>query len=137
MIMQKILYPGLFLLFVLIAMIFLPGTPLGFTPPDNLANLGIETNSFIAAFPFAFGGPILAVDECTCSGGWRIVVGPPRPMDLLYQPGISILFPFYNIFVPSTFVLGTYVPGGFCSRGTTACTGLPVLGTITMVGTSI
>lgn len=134
--MKKLVASAFLLFFVLLAMIFLPGAPLGSPSLDNVTKLGVEKNSFIAAFPLAFGGPILAVDECTCSGGWRIVVGPPRPMDLLYQPGISLLFPFYNIFVPSTFVLGIYVPGGFCSRGTTACTGLPVLGTITMVGTS-
>ncbi len=135
---KKILWGGSFLILFLVAMAFLPYSSHSLLPPATTItnSLATELNEMTAALPFVFGGPILAVDECTCSGGWRILVGPPRPMDLLYQPPISTLFSFYNIFTPGPFALGTYIPGGYCSRGTTFCTGSNVAGTIILVGTS-
>jgi len=90
-----------------------------------------------AAVPLAFGGRILAVVPCTCSAGLALKVGPPRPAYVLYQPGVSILFSFYNL-LPPDYALGTYKPGGVCLTGTPpVCLTVPTLGTVTLVGTSL
>ena len=98
--------------------------------------LGKEINSLKAALPLVFGGRIIAEIPCTCSGGLLLVVGPPRPMELLYQPGFSILFSFYSL-LPSEHILGTYVPVGACAMEEDACVPFPVPGTIVVAGTSL
>lgn len=131
--MKKIVVPALLFFFVLVAMVFLPPFPIG-----GLAdNLEKEINSLKAALPLGFGGRILAVTSCTCSGGLRLEIGPPRPMDLWYQPGVSTLFSFYSL-LPSEYVLGIYVPGGACTIGSAPyCVPVPTLGTLTIAGTSL
>ncbi|MBI3019797.1 MAG: hypothetical protein HYY60_00510 [Parcubacteria group bacterium] len=133
--MQKILYSGLLLFFVLVAMVFLPPP----SPARQLTdNLGKEITPLKAALPLVFGGRIIATIPCTCSGGLWISVGPPRPMaGIVYQVGVSVLFSFYSL-LPSEHILGTYVPGGVCFVGIPPyCTSIATLGTIVVAGTSL
>ena len=133
--MKSVLYSGLLLFFVFLAMVFLPSYPPARQFTDKLGKK--EITSLKAALPFVFGGRILAEIPCTCSGGIRLEIGPPRPMDVLYQTGESVLFSFYSL-LPSEYVLGTYHPGGVCSVGVPpACDIEPVVGTIIIAGTSL
>ena len=135
--MKKILFPTLFwsVLFLVMAIV-----PYSVPQWDGISSADVDGLRFGAAFPTVFGGGIVGMDECTCSGGMRIVVGPPRPMDLLFQPGVSTLFSLYTL-LPSEYVLGAYIPStpatpAVCTRGTTVCVPIPVAGTITLVGTT-
>ncbi len=95
-----------------------------------------------------FGGYVIFSIPCTCSAGLAVFMAPffpgvgngvPVPFGaLLYQPGISKLFAYYNIGVPTTWHLGNYTPGGACLIGVPpACVPIPVVGIMTQVGTSI
>lgn len=80
-----------------------------------------------------FGGPILAVYECTCSGGLLVLVLDYKtliPIPLMYMVGVSRLNESFNIFTPSVQTVGSFVLGGVCSIGTASCTTIPVAGTI-------
>lgn len=84
-----------------------------------------------------FGGRILFAYECTCSGGWLMMVFDQTiktPTPITFQFGYSMLRANYNIFTPAAQTVGTYTPGGICLMGSTACTGFPTAGTITPVG---
>ena len=87
-----------------------------------------------------FGGPILDVFYCTCPPfGVLLTIGPPGPVGTyLFQPGISLLYLFGQIYTPSKETLGTYTPGGRCFYvHSDGCNEQPVTqGTILMVGTS-
>lgn len=105
---------------------------------------GSKVKSGKAIVPF--GGVITAVTPCDCSVGYMIIVaGPTTAGAFLYQTGVSILFPWYEIFTPGPFVLGTYIPGAVCMIGVPpACTDAfmgagaePYNGTIEMVGSSL
>jgi len=85
----------------------------------------------------SFGGPILAVQECGCSGGWMMIVGPPVPGNYIFQFGVSQLFLAGQIYRPGPMVLGTYVPGGVCKPSTHLCTTQIPGNTILTVGTSL
>ena len=112
---QKLLFS-----FLVLAVFGLPNLALGY----GLSSLG-------------FGGRILFVRECACSGGWAITVGPPKPGVFLFQPPISQVYLYGQIFRPGAWSLGSYTPGGVCSALATECFPIPVLGTINKVGTSI
>lgn len=98
-----------------------------------------------AQTPFVFGGPIANVEVCTCSGSLNVMVVdyskiPILPVNYLYIPGVTILYPFFQIFRSGPWTLGTYLPGAVClMAGPTICTPstLPPIGTMIMVGTSI
>lgn len=84
-----------------------------------------------------FGGRILYVTYCTCSGGILLTVGPPRPGNYYFTVG-SMLYSYYQIFKPGPWVLGDAYPGGACTIYIgTACSGVPTTGTIRQVGTSL
>ena len=61
-----------------------------------------------------FGGRIVYATPCTCSFGvWLIIVFDYRtmsPLNLVYIPGVSMLYAYYNIFTPGPSILGTYTP---------------------------
>lgn len=80
------------------------------------------------------GGKILASYECTCSGGWFMLIfdySKKLPIPVVFQVPFSFMRPMYNIFTPGVNVLGSVIPGGVCSVGSAACTTVPVAGTIT------
>lgn len=131
--MKKIIVPALLLFLVLAAMVLVPYSPIR-QPALDVRN---EITFLKAALPLGFGGRIIAETPCTCSGGLRLEIGPPRPMDLWYQPGVSTLFSFYSL-LPSEYTLGVYVPGGACTVGVIPyCTLVPTLGTLIIAGTSL
>lgn len=92
-----------------------------------------------------FGGRIVMMHDCFCSGGWMIYVFDPGKMLILpivFQFGISRLNASWNIFTPGNQVLGTMIPGGVCSIALAVCTPIPAVGTVTPfplsgVGTSL
>lgn len=98
---------------------------------------GLFSGSFSATTPF--GGQIYYVTYCTCSGTVLLVVGPPSPAVVVYEPEFSQLYAYYNIWEEGVQVLGNYVEGGgYCAiyAGVT-CTTLPNMGVIYQVGTSL
>ena len=97
----------------------------------TLAWGGRERASGLVGLPF--GGPILSVGYC-CNGT-TITVGPPRPGYFLITAG-SILYPYYNVYTPGPYVLGTAVPGGVCAQIPYCFVTIPTTGTVTMVGSS-
>ncbi len=92
-----------------------------------------------AQFLPPFAGIILDVEVCTCSGSLNILIGPPFPAQLLYYPGISLLYPMFQIFRPGPYALGLYVPGATCLIAQKYCTPatVPPWGIMMMVGTSL
>ena len=89
-----------------------------------------------------FGGRSLAVRYCTCSGGVAVLINDLKipytgPKWLLFQPGVSRLYPFYQIYRVGVWTLGLWRPGGICLYWAgKSCAYLPVQGTMVMVGTS-
>lgn len=85
----------------------------------------------LAFIPGPFGGPIVAMRPG--SNCIHITVGPPRPGDFVYIPGVSLLFSFFTI-RPGAYVLGLAGPDVFCLFGRRAGFTGPI---IIMVGTSL
>lgn len=85
-----------------------------------------------------FGGPITFTYFCGCTANFLITIGPPTPGTLIYQPGISLLFPNGQILGVGRFILGSAVPFGVCIPLESICLApIPAtLGTISMVGTN-
>ncbi len=57
-----------------------------------------------------FGGRVLYIVPCACSGNVLIVnkpIGPNSVPNLIFGPG-SIPYAFYSHFIPGSFILGTY-----------------------------
>lgn len=87
---------------------------------------------------FVFGGPIVWVDYCTCSGNMRLTIGPPVSGMYVFQPGTSMLYLFYQVYRPGPWTLGGGTTGGHCSIYVgDGCATLPTSGTIRMIGTSL
>ena len=93
-----------------------------------------------------FAGVIVEAIPCVCSAGVGLfIVGPTTAGAFLYEPGLSVLFPFGQIYRPGPFVVGGYIPGAVCMIGIPpACTdafmgagAYPGNGTIMMIGTSL
>jgi len=94
-----------------------------------------------------FGGYVLFSIPCTCNPGslW-IFYAPffngtsiPTPGALVYTPFISTLYREFLPGVPTTWELGTYIPGAqSCLVGIppAVCAPLPAVGVIKMLGTS-
>lgn len=64
-----------------------------------------------------FGGIITFVVPCVCSGNaviYNIPIGKTSLPALIFQPGISVLYSFYQIYKPGTYILGTYGPPTPC-----------------------
>lgn len=82
-----------------------------------------------------FGGRIVAMNECFCSGGWMIWVYDlytKTTLPLVFQFGISRLNANYNIYTPGVHTLGSYFTGGTCLMVSLECGGGPTpIGTIT------
>lgn len=60
-----------------------------------------------------FGGIIIKPIFCPCSANvaLRIVpIGATSPHIVMFQPGVSTLYAFWNILKPGTYLLGTYGP---------------------------
>lgn len=87
-----------------------------------------QVNAQIGA---TFGGRKIITIPCTCSGNALIYVNDFRThliLPLLYQPGLSKLFLWYNVF--GTHLLGTYtVPLSQCLiYSGTGCIVIPAFG---------
>lgn len=82
-----------------------------------------------------FGGRVIAILPCTCTGGFAILLGFPRPGFYLFQSGISRLYKNF-IILPGSQVLGNAVVTGVCLTAL-ACVPIPTIGTILKVGTSL
>ena len=58
-----------------------------------------------------YGGHQIFWFPCTCSGNTLHVIfdyRTLRPLSLVYQPGLSVLYLYYNVF--GTYLLGSYQP---------------------------
>lgn len=96
---------------------------------------GIVFSSFIFwAKPvdaiLGFGGRILKV--VPCDNGLMLTIGPPRPGLFMLMPG-SLTFSWYQV-RQGPWALGAYTPGGVCVLFAVP---IPVMGTITVMGTSL
>ena len=61
-----------------------------------------------------FGGRIYYVQYCTCSFNLLLYVGQPRGGTFIYQPGVSMLYMFYQVFRSGPWVLGNSTGTGEC-----------------------
>lgn len=97
-----------------------------------------------AVVPLAFGGMLIGVTECTCSGSlWLLYapLGAPSPFPggpLNYSLYSTITYSFYNVTTPGVWHMGLYLPGvqGCWIFVVEGCAPLPVVGSEVMVGTS-
>lgn len=103
---------------------------------------GVFSSRAMAGPGQPFGGQITYVFVCNCSGNYAIyfqdlTISPPITLPLIYQPGVTILYPYYKITSIGSWILGTWQGGGSCryyvGKG---CATLPTQGTMYMVGTS-
>jgi hypothetical protein len=88
-----------------------------------------------------FGGRITNVTYCTCSISLLLDINDVRgwTTSLLFSPGFSHLYAYYNIFAAGPEVLGTYIQsGGQCQvyDGVSCNSQGNPQGTIKIVGTS-
>ena len=60
------------------------------------------------------GGKIILSE--ICCNGVKITVGPPKAGIFLYVPGVSTLYPYFNIFTPGPWVLGTAFGVATCQK---------------------
>lgn len=104
---------------------------------------GVFTSRASAGPGQPFGGQITYVFTCTCSANYAIYfqdLTKPTPitLPLIFQPGVTILYPYYAITSIGSWMLGTWQGGGSCryyvGKG---CATLPTQGTMYMVGTSM
>lgn len=58
-----------------------------------------------------FGGVIVSVLYCPCSGGYIDYVGPPRMATVYVQEGLTLQFSWYLSATPGVWTLGDYFPG--------------------------
>ncbi len=125
---QKIIIVGLLVLFLLLGI---------------MIHIHAQTS-------LGFGGNIIKVDVCANNGGVALTLGPPSPPGIgayLFLPGppngppvpglFSVLYPYGQIYRPGPYVLGAYIPGGVCLSAGKVGIPVPVIGTITIVGTSL
>jgi len=69
----------------------------------------------VAAEETPYGGLNTVPIYCGCSSNFLVTLWDYRTdalLKLLYQPGQSVLYEYYNIF--GTYLLGTYKQGGTC-----------------------
>jgi hypothetical protein len=86
-----------------------------------------------------FGGPITVTYTCTCSSNMLLTIQDVRgqSLQLIYQPGVSILYSYGSLRTGAQ-TLGNYVSGGQCLvyAGVSCTTYGAPNGTITQIGTS-
>lgn len=106
--------------------------------------LSFGTPQISSALATPFGGRIVSMHECFCSGGWMIYVldaGTKTTIPILFQFGQSSLKANWNIFTYGVNVLGTYTPSGSCTMATTYCevtiTATGTVSTLPGIGTSL
>lgn len=90
-----------------------------------------------------FGGLSTFVFYCTCSGNIALTitdlaVPTGGVKNLIYEPGATTLYQFYQIYREGVWTLGLWSPGGVCTYYVgKGCMVYPTVGTMTMVGTSM
>lgn len=82
-----------------------------------------------------FGGRILSV-EYTCRNGFIVTIADRTkgPMRIMFYDSGSVLFQYYQIYIPGPNTVGNVIPGGVCERNGP---NEYVFGAITIVGTSL
>ncbi len=89
-----------------------------------------------------FGGQIIATIPCVCSLNLLIInrpIGNTSYPFLIFGIG-SILYPFFDLWKPGTFIMGTYVAADVCVifvGGDHPCKPIMIAPRIFMVGTSL
>ncbi|MDB5254114.1 MAG: hypothetical protein JWL80_180 [Parcubacteria group bacterium] len=110
------------------------------------ALLPYTVNAIDVGLPF--GGYVGASIPCTCSTGFWIYypllyAGSEVPITgALYFPLGAVLYPYYQVGVPTTWELGSYAPGVsacfvFAANPIDPCIFIPAMGTIEYMGTSM
>ncbi len=92
-----------------------------------------------------FGGMSTYVFYCTCSFNIAVTINDltvgssnPSPLTLIFQPGVSILYPYGQIYRPGVWTLGLWNSGGSCTYYVgKGCSTYDTDGTMYMVGTSM
>ena len=103
--------------------------------------MSFPSTPYAAVFkPLNFGGRIVFMTPCTCSGNVLLYIQDVRGWvsPLVYQPGVTILHKWYQPRV-GVWGLGNFVAGGVCLvySGTACVTGGVPVGTMTQLGTSL
>ena len=91
-----------------------------------------------AAFGLGFGGSIVSVIYCYCSGNIMAIVAGAAGGTYMYQPGVTQLYMYGQVFRGGPSILGVYSMGGICKIG--ACADPSVIvakGTMLTAGTSL
>lgn len=84
-----------------------------------------------------FGGKIVSVITCPCSMNLMITIAGVKGGTFSFGPG-SVPFAWYQIYRPGPWAKGTYSPGGMCLWFIPfGCAGIPTMGTMLEVGTSM
>ncbi len=86
---------------------------------------------------FAPFGGIIKSFYCPCSNNYMITVGPPVPGVFMFEPGTSVLHPFFNIYRSGVWALG--IASGFSTCWVPVTKGCAPVGSgmvIIRVGTS-
>lgn len=85
-----------------------------------------------------FGGLNLNTWFCSCSMNFRIVVGPPVGGIYMYQPGVTVLYPYFMVLRPGAWLLGLWGPPVACVEFVgKACAPTGAFPLMIIVGTSI
>jgi hypothetical protein len=88
----------------------------------------------ITSAQIPFGGRIVMVQECFCSGGWMMYIWDQYTkgvIPILFQFGVSGLKSNYNIWIPGVQTLGSYTIGGSCTTAVSSCyVTIPAVGTV-------
>lgn len=61
-----------------------------------------------------FGGIVYGSVFCPCSINFMLFISPPVPANVMYQPGPSFQYPFFQLPRTGVWTLGLYSPGGAC-----------------------
>lgn len=84
-----------------------------------------------------FEGKIVSVTFCPCSFNLLISIAGVKGGIFSFEPG-SVPFAWYQIFHSGPWTKGSYVPGNVCLwYVVVGCAGIPTMGTILDVGTSL
>ena len=61
-----------------------------------------------------FGGQIILIRPCFNFSAWQILIGPPTPMSLIYQAGVSRSYLYGPPWRPGQWLLGVAGAMGVC-----------------------
>ncbi len=109
--------------------------------PVSSAAPAVSAKPAISTTPF--GGLSTEVFYCDCSDNIAVTINdltisPPLAEPIIYQPGVTTLYPFGQITTVGVWTLGLWQPGGECRYSVAkGCSTLSTQGTMTMVGTSM